>query len=233
MTLSIIITCYNEAKSIRENLRRVESVILPDEMIKEIIIVDDCSTDGSPEILRELANKYKIIFHEKNLGKGGALRTGIKKATGDFIVIQDADLELDPNELPLLLEPMLKGKCDLVLGSRFLGKSFSYLFNGKYYKYFLANKLITWFFDIFYFVRLTDVNCGYKMAKAPVFKSIDIKANSFDIEVEILAKMAKRGYHICEVPVSYQPRTAVEGKKIRLKHAFMMIKNILYNRFNS
>ncbi len=232
MVLSVIITCFNEAKTIKENLKRVEQVLLPENVTKEIIIVDDCSTDGSQDILKSLdQNRYKIVFLEKNLGKGGALRRGIEEVTGDFAVVQDADLELNPENLPGLLVPLLSGKADMVLGSRFLGKSLVY-FNKKYFKYFLANKLITWFFNLMFFIWLTDVNCGYKMFKTPVLKQLNIVANSFDIEVEILAKLIKKGYHICEVPVDYFPRTTAEGKKIRLKHAFLMLKTIIKNRFN-
>ncbi len=232
MVLSIIITCFNEAKTIKENLNRVEQTILPQNISKEIIIVDDCSTDGSQDILSSLdKTKYKIVFLEKNTGKGGALRRGISEVTGDYAVVQDADLELNPDNLSKLLEPLLANKADMVLGSRFLGKSLVY-FNKKYFKYFLANKLITLFFNLFFFVWLTDVNCGYKMFKTPILKQLDITANSFDIEVEILAKLIKKGYHICEVPVDYFPRTTAEGKKIRLKHAFLMLKTIIKNRFN-
>lgn len=228
MILSIIITCFNEARTIKNVIEKLEALDLP--VQKEIIIVDDCSTDGSQNILKFWENKYKIVYHQKNQGKGAALRSGVREATGDLVVFQDADLELDPSDLKNFIPPLLENKADMILGSRFLGRKGNY-FNKSYLKYYLANKLITWFFNLLFFSRLTDVNCGYKMFKAEVLRSISLAANSFEIEVEILAKVLKKGYYIQEVPVSYMPRKTQEGKKIRLKHAFSMLKTMLKNRF--
>ncbi|NTW21969.1 glycosyltransferase family 2 protein [Candidatus Falkowbacteria bacterium] len=231
MKLSIIITCYNEARTIRENLSKVEAASLPEGTEKEIIIVDDCSTDGSKDMLKPIEERHRVIYHEKNTGKGGAIRTGLAVASGDYIVIQDADLELDPNDLQSLMKPLLEGKADLVLGSRFLDRPMNF-YNKSYLKYFLANRGITTAFNFLYFIWLTDVNCGYKMFISKIGKNLTFEANSFDIEVEILAKVIKGGYHIKEVPVSYNPRNLEEGKKIRLKHAFMMLSRMLKCRFN-
>lgn len=229
MLLSVVITCYNEARTIKNVVEKLEMLALP--MDKEIIIVDDCSTDDSPEILREWENKYKIVYHAKNQGKGAALRSGVTAATGDLIVFQDADLELNPEDLKKFIPPLLENKADMILGSRFLGRNLKF-FGKTYIKYYLANKLITGFFNLLFWSRLTDVNCGYKMFKAEVLKNISLTANSFEIEVEVLAKVIKKGYHILEIPVTYLPRKTQEGKKIRLKHAFYMLKNMLKNRFS-
>jgi glycosyltransferase involved in cell wall biosynthesis len=224
MTLSIIITCFNEARTIKKVLEKLELLDLPAE--KEIVIVDDCSTDGSQDILRSLDRKYKVVFHDKNQGKGAALRSGIKVSNGELTVFQDADLELDPNDLKKFITPLLESKADLILGSRFMGRNFAY-FGKNYFKYYLANKLITTFFNLLFFSHLTDVNCGYKMFKTDILKDISLTANSFEIEVEILGKVIKKGFRVQEVPVTYLPRKTNDGKKIRLKHAFLMIKKMM------
>ncbi len=229
MVLSIIITCFNEARTIKNVIEKLETLDLS--VQKEIVVVDDCSTDGSQNILKFWENKYQIVYHQKNQGKGAALRSGVKVATGDLVVFQDADLELDPNDLKKFILPLLENKADMILGSRFLGRHGNY-FDKSYLKYYLANKLITTFFNALFFSHLTDVNCGYKMFKAEVLKNISLTADSFEIEVEILAKVIKKGYHIQEIQVSYSPRKTQEGKKIRLKHAFSMLKTMLKNRFN-
>lgn len=224
MILSIIITCFNEARTIKKVVEKLELLDLPLE--KEIIIVDDCSTDGSQEILKSWGQKYKIVYHEKNQGKGAALRSGIKVASGDLVVFQDADLELDPNDLKRFVAPLLENKADLILGSRFMGRNFFY-FGRTYFKYYMANKLITTFFNLLFFSHLTDVNCGYKMAKTSIIKDINLTSNSFEIEVEVLAKVLKKGFVVQEMPVTYLPRKTQEGKKIRFKHAFLMFKKML------
>lgn len=228
MLLSIIITCFNEARTIQKVIDKLEKIDISTQ--KEIIIVDDCSTDGSQDILKTWDEKYKIIYHNKNQGKGSALRSGIKEATGDLIVFQDADLELDPNDLKEFIPPLLKNEDDMILGSRFLRRPVNY-FDKSYLKYYLANKLITTFFNILFFSKLTDVNCGYKMFKAGVLKDLTLVSNTFEIEVEVLAKVLKKGYNIREMQVSYTPRNLQDGKKIRLKHAFLMINTILKCRF--
>lgn len=239
--LSIIITCYNEAKTIEEVISRISRVVLPKEITKkEIVIVDDCSTDNSRNILKDIEQKraeatdpsldVKFIYQQKNTGKGGALRTGIKEAIGDFIIFQDADMELDPDEIIKLFGPILSGEADMALGSRFLGKTRQYL-TKNYFKYLVANKIINLIFNVLYLPHLTDVNCGYKLFKKEVIKGINLVSDQFEIEVEIIAKVLKKGYKIREVPVSYTPRTVMQGKKIRARHAFRMINTMIKFRF--
>jgi len=201
MKLSIIIPVYNEAATILKLLE------------KEIILVDDCSTDGTREILNKLVDKYKIIFQEKNQGKGAALRRGFQETTGDFIIIQDADLEYDPNEYPLLLAPLLDGRADVVYGSRFVGdRPHRVLFFWHY----VGNKILTLFSNMLTGLNLTDMETCYKAFTREALVKIrdELKSNRFGIEPEITARVAKNNLRIYEVGVSYSGRTYAEGKKI-------------------
>lgn len=235
MVLSIIITCYNEAGTIKDVIRQIKTVVLPFGMNKKIVIIDDCSTDGSADILADMEKKemdvpIKIIRHSKNMGKGAALRTGVGVAEGDFVVFQDADVELNPNDYNSLLEPLVSGEADMTLGNRF-----SKLHNQlprSYYKYYLANRIINIIFNLLFFFDIGDVNCGYKMFKFDVIKKINIASNSFEVEVEIVAKVLRMGKKIIEMPVSYHPRAKQSGKKIRFKHAFRMVWSMLKYRFS-
>lgn len=210
-TLSVVIPCYNEKDSIHTI---VEKVLQAPFVNKEIIVVDDKSTDGTSEILDKDIKPIvsQVIHHQVNTGKGGALRTGFAHATGDVVIIQDADLEYDPKEYPKVVMPILKGECEVCYGSRFLRQA------AKGYKANqIANKTLTALSNFFTHQRLTDMETCYKCFKREVIQSIDIKENRFGFEPEITAKIAAKGIQIKEVPIHYYPRTNDEGKKIGFK----------------
>src|SRR5581483_386514 len=218
--VSVVIPVYNERQWIRELMRRVQAVPLP----KEIILVDDCSTDGTRDILMEYeALGHKVIYQPVNQGKGAALRTGFKHATGDVVIVQDADLEYDPSEYPRLIQPILENRADVVYGSRFIGDSHRVL----YFWHYVANKALTTLSNMFTNLNLTDMETCYNVFRREVLKDIHLKSNRFGFEPEITAKVAKHRnptWRIFEVPISYSGRTYEEGKKIGLRDAF----NALY-----
>lgn len=230
-TLSIVIPVYNENKLLPIILARIEAVQLPRDLRREIVIVDDCSKDGTTEILKQMQKDrpdWNINFHEKNQGKGAALRTGFAKATGDYIIVQDADLEYDPAEYPDLLKPILDGKADCVFGSRFLGHAHRVL----YYWHSVGNRLLTTWSNMASNLNLTDMECCYKVFRAEILRAVPLQENRFGFEPEITAKMAKIRARIFEVPVSYAGRTYEEGKKINWKDGFSAIRCIIkYNLF--
>ena len=212
---------YNEANTIHEILKRVEAVDLGG-VRKEVIIVDDASKDGTREILDDLRKdpSHKIYFHAQNMGKGAALRTALTYATGDIIIIQDADLEYDPAEYAELLKPILEGRADVVYGSRLSGAKVARAFH---FWHFVGNKLLTFITNVLYNSILSDMETCYKVFRADVIKNIQIKSNRFDFEPEITAKILKRKYKLYEMPISYYGRDFSEGKKITWRDGFAVI----------
>lgn len=228
MKLSIIIPCYNEEKTIEEIIDRVRRVNLDKEIKKEIIVVDDGSTDGTKEILKRVSSqgKIKTIIHKRNLGKGAAVRTGIKYCAGKVIIIQDADLEYNPSDYPKLLKPIIKGEAKIVYGTRRKVK-----IKPEFYLSVLGNKLLTWSTNLLFGSCLSDVFVGYKAFKKEVLKEIELKSNRFNIEIELTAKFLKKGIKIKEVPISYQGRGWREGKKISFWDGLVSLFNVFYFRF--
>jgi len=226
MKVSIVIPCYNEKNTIEKIVEAVRSAPIEN---KEIIIVDDCSGDGTRAVLKEKISQMvdRIIYHPVNRGKGAALRSGFAVATGDIILVQDADLEYSPEDYPLLLEPIMSGKADAVFGSRFMGgRPHRVLF----FWHMVGNRFLTLLSNIFTNLNLTDLETGYKAFKAPVIKSIQIEEDRFGVEPEIVAKLARTGRRIYEVGISYSGRTYAEGKKINWKDGVSAIYAILkYN----
>ena len=208
MKLSVIIPCYNEKTTIEEIIRRVRAVNL----VYEIIVVDDGSTDGTRDILAQIdcGTDVKIILHDHNQGKGAAVRTGFKAAEGEVLLIQDADLEYDPREYPTLLKPIEEGIAQVVYGSRFLGGPRKAMFFWNM----VANRMLTFTTNILYNSILSDMETCYKVFKADVVKNIPLRSRRFDFEPEVTAKVLKRGYRVYEVPISYNGREWNEGKKI-------------------
>jgi glycosyltransferase involved in cell wall biosynthesis len=227
--LSIVIPVYNEHELVPRLLSRVEAVGLPDGVAKEIVMVDDHSTDGTREWLKTLqAHRpdLRIAFHETNRGKGAALRTGFGVASGDIVLVQDADLEYDPREYPVLIEPILDGRADVVFGTRFLGHTHRVL----YYWHAVGNWLLTMLSNMLSNVNLTDMECCYKVFRREVLDGLDLREDRFGFEPEITAKVARLGCRIYEVPVSYSGRTYAEGKKINWRDGVSAIRCILkYN----
>jgi len=213
--LSVVIPVYNEKQWVGELVRRVQAV----PVAKEIILVDDCSTDGTQEILREFeGDSVRVLCQPRNQGKGAALREGFRHATGDVVIVQDADLEYDPSEYVHLIQPILDGRADVVYGSRFIGDSHRVL----YFWHSVANKLLTTLSNMLTNLNLTDMETCYKVFRREVLEGIQIKSSRFGFEPEITAKIARRrnpAWRIYEIPISYSGRTYEEGKKIGLRDA--------------
>jgi glycosyltransferase involved in cell wall biosynthesis len=227
MKLSIIIPVYNERETLSEILSQVRAVQLP-EIQKEIIVVDDGSSDGTDQIIAEEASigDLRVFRHEQNRGKGAAVRTAIKHATGDLILIQDADLEYDPRDYSKLVQPILEGRVTVVYGSRFLGPRKAMLF-----WHMLGNKLLTLTTNILYNSILSDMETCYKCFRADIVKDIPLHAKRFELEPEITAKVLKRGHRIFEVPISYYGREYYEGKKISWRDAPLAFWTLIKYRF--
>jgi len=226
MKLSVIIPVYNEKNTVLELLRRVEAV--PLSLDKEIIVVDDFSTDGTREVLGGLGRPdIKVLFHAKNMGKGSALRTGFSEATGDIVLIQDADLEYDPAEYPGLLAPILDGRADVVYGSRFLGGPHRVLF----FWHSVGNRFLTNLSNMVTNLNLTDMETCYKVFRRDVLRKMTLKSRRFGFEPEVTVKVASLKCRIYEVPISYAGRDYGEGKKITWKDGLAALWHILRYRF--
>jgi glycosyltransferase involved in cell wall biosynthesis len=225
MNLSVIIPIYNEVASIREIVKRVKNSGLA----WEIILVDDGSKDGTRDLLKEMDgnDNIRVILHEKNQGKGAAVRTGLDAARGDVLLIQDADLEYDPRDYPVLLKPLEEGLADVVYGSRFLGGPHRVVM----FWHMVANQLLTFMTNILYNTILSDMETGYKVFRRKVVDGMPLRAKRFDFEPEFTAKVLKRKYRIFEVPITFNPRDYSEGKKIGLKDAFEAVWTLLKYRF--
>ena len=229
MKLSVIIPCYNERGTIAEIVSRVLAEPTP----KEVIVVDDGSTDGTRDvIMRDVAPRVdKALFHESNMGKGAALSTGIKVATGDIIIVQDADLEYDPRDYARILGPLIDGRADAVYGSRFITGEVRRVL---YFWHSIGNRVLTLVSNMFTNVNLTDMETCYKAVRADVLKGIELKEKRYGVEPELTAKLAKKGLRIYEVGISYSGRTYAEGKKIGWKDGFRALWCIVkYNLFSS
>ena len=226
MTLSVVIPVYNEHTTTEAILAQVRG----SELVDEILVVDDGSSDGTRQVLAGLEGgrpPVRVLFHDRNRGKGAAVRTGIQAAKCDLILIQDADLEYDPREYPALLAPILEGKADVVFGSRFLGGPR----RSTMFWHMVANTMLTLMTNILYNSILSDMETGYKVFRREVIQSIPLRARRFDFEPEVTAKLLKRGARIYEVPISFNPRDYSEGKKIGLKDAFAAVWTLILYRF--
>ncbi len=226
MELSIVMPVYNEEDTVEEIVGRV----LAEEHEKQLIIVDDGSTDATPEIVRRLAEQHpgaiSLVIRTENRGKGAAVRTGLKRVTGDVVIIQDADLEYDPADYEVLLDPIEEGIADVVYGSRFLG-----VHRVLFFWHYLGNRFLTFLTNVLYNVNLTDMETCYKAIRTSLLEEITLRSNRFDIEPEITAKVLKRGARLYEVPIKYAGRTYSEGKKLGWRDGLQAIWTLLKYRF--
>lgn len=224
MKLSVIIPCYNEASHITRVLDAVRAVDIP----KEIIVVDDGSTDATPDILRRYETDDTIIVHlsERNAGKGAAIRVGLSYVTGDIVIIQDADLEYDPAQYPVMIKPIIDGEADVVYGSRFLGRITGMRLANR-----IANRVLAWVANLLYHADITDEATCYKAFRADIIKSLPLKCTRFEFCPEVTARLRKRGIAIREVPIEYTARSVAQGKKIRWTDGLSAIWTLIKYRF--
>lgn len=229
MRLSIIIPAYNEKNTIEEIVRQIKAADF-DGLEKEIIVVDDGSTDGTREILKNI-HEIKYFFHESNKGKGGAIKTGFKLATGDILTIQDADLEYDPRELTAVIKPIINGKTEVVLGVRIPPEKDLRRHKSLYWISWLGNKVITWTTNILFWNNAGEYEGCYKAFTKKLVDSINVKTDGFDYDNELVCKALKMGYQTIDVPIHYYPRNYEEGKKINWKDGFRILWTIFKTRF--
>ena len=223
MKLSVIVPAYNEAKTIGIVLQK----LLREKFVSEIVVIDDHSSDTTVKKVQAVGDKrIHLIKHPKNLGKGGAIRTGLKVVTGDYVLIQDADLEYDPHDIPLLIDPIKRGRCTVVFGSRFFG-----VHTNMFYWHYLGNKFLNWVVNILYNSILSDMETCYKLVPTALLRELHLTSNDFRIETEITCKLLKRNITIMEVPISFVARSYAEGKKITWKDGFGALQSILSIRF--
>ncbi|TMK89020.1 MAG: glycosyltransferase family 2 protein [Actinobacteria bacterium] len=222
--LSVIVPVYNERETVVEILRRMRNVDLPVEL--EILMVDDASSDGTSSALAHLEDStVRVLRHERNQGKGAAVRTALRYVTGDLVIIQDADLEYDPEDWPKLLAPVFKGRAQVVYGSRFTGERRNML-----YWHWVGNRFLSWVTNVLYNTTLSDMETCYKLFDRRVLDGITIESDRFDFEPEITAKVLRRGHRIYEVPISYAGREPYEGKKITWKDGFGALRALVRYR---
>lgn len=224
-TVSIIVPLYNDKDFILETLKRIEKAKIPG-FRKEIIIVDDYSTDGGRELIKKYKHKYKVVLHKKNQGVGGALKSGVKVASGEYIVRQDDDLEYDPNEIYYLLHPLITEQADIVYGSRTLNRNNTYSKKSYYW----GGRFLNLIFNILFLNTISDFITASKVFKKSVFEDLHLETNGFEVESEISAKALKKGYRIVSIPITYNPRGFEQGKKIRWHHAFKILLTLLQYR---
>ena len=225
--LSVVVPVFNERNTLVEIVRRMRAVELPDGIEREIIVVDDGSDDGTRDVLNQLGDStVRVVMHEANLGKGAALRTGFAHATGDYVLVQDADLEYDPEDWPKLLNPVLRGKARVVYGSRFTGERRNMLLI-----HWIGNRFLSMTTNVLYNTTLSDMETCYKLFERELVGQLKLHSNRFDIEPEITAKILKRGIRIYEVPISYSGREFDEGKKITWRDGFSALWTLVKYRF--
>ena len=223
MKLSVIMPVYNEVATVAEIVRRVAAVQLP----KELIIVDDGSTDGTRELLRQIPPEVAtVLFHERNLGKGAAIRTALEHVTGEIVIIQDADLEYDPNDYPALVQPIVEGTAQVVYGSRVLRPGHTY----AHRRFYLGGRVLSLLANLLYGIRITDEPTCYKLFRRELLKELNLRCQGFEFCPEVTAKVARRGIPIYEVPIRYSPRTLNQGKKISWKDGLYAIWILLKYR---
>jgi glycosyltransferase involved in cell wall biosynthesis len=225
--LSIVVPVYNERNTLVEILRRMRGVELPDSIEREIIVVDDGSDDGTRDVLKQLGDStVRVILHDRNQGKGAAVRTGYANATGEYVLVQDADLEYDPEDWPRLLSPVLRGRARVVYGSRFTGERRNMMF-----LHWIGNRFLSLLTNVLYNTTLSDMETCYKLVDRNLLTELSLASNHFDIEPEITAKILKRGVRIYEVPISYAGREFDEGKKITWHDGFAALWTLVKFRF--
>ena len=225
--LSVVVPVFNERNTLVELLRRVRSVDLPGDIEREIVVVDDGSSDGTRDVLNQLSDStVRVVLHDANQGKGAALRTGFAHATGDYVLVQDADLEYDPHDWPRLLDPVLRGKARVVYGSRFTGERRNMLL-----LHWIGNRFLSLVTNVLYNTTLSDMVTCYKLLDRRLLDELTLRSKRFEIEPELTAKLLKRGVRIYEVPISYAGREYEEGKKITWRDGFIALWTLVKYRF--